>query len=274
MGKNVAHINKYIQFCYGGSCKKKGAEKVIREIRAQLKSEGLYEQFHSMKTLCNGRCEDAPTLIVQPDNIWYKKMTVEKGQELIHKHLKNNQPLEEHILYRPGWNKVNSENERRPAPIPRFAWSNDPELGEIYAAAAEPWEQNLYPMIKDIFGKFYDAARVKFQQNTSFFDLNSPAHIDYKNTHVYLQNQVFSNYLVIGLIKQDTPEETKKARIKKVDIYYKPGNERGIRFQDKEGNTRLLVRDVSADHKLWNQFISIYLERNVNDILPLEKMAD
>ena len=75
MGKNLADVDYSFYHCDGGSCKKAGSENVLRDVRAHLRNNNLWDKTHSIKTRCNGRCEDAPTCIVQPGNYWYKNLT-------------------------------------------------------------------------------------------------------------------------------------------------------------------------------------------------------
>lgn len=74
--KDLTRIDTHLFLCNGGSCKAKGAEESTALIRSILAEYGVAERVHTTKTLCNGRCNDGPIVISQPDGIWFKEITV------------------------------------------------------------------------------------------------------------------------------------------------------------------------------------------------------
>ena len=90
MGKNIANTTHTFLFCDGGSCQKKGSEQVVRTARAYLRNNGLWNTTHTIKTRCNGRCEDAPTCIVSNGDYWYKELTPEKIIPIVKSHIETN----------------------------------------------------------------------------------------------------------------------------------------------------------------------------------------
>jgi (2Fe-2S) ferredoxin len=78
-------INKkyHLLLCNGKSCKLKGAEKVTEVIRETINECKLEEIVHTTKTLCNGECLHAPVVALYPNGIWYEKLNVEIGNQLI-----------------------------------------------------------------------------------------------------------------------------------------------------------------------------------------------
>ncbi len=87
MGKDLTKVNKIIFMCSGATCHKKGSEQTIVALRACIKDKGLTEQVHTIKTLCTGQCESGPMMLVYPDGIWYKEMTVGHAENLVTQHL-------------------------------------------------------------------------------------------------------------------------------------------------------------------------------------------
>ncbi len=49
------------------------------------------------KVDCLRVCERGPILVVWPEGIWYSDVTADKIKEIIHRHIINNQPIEEWI---------------------------------------------------------------------------------------------------------------------------------------------------------------------------------
>ncbi|GAJ39162.1 (2Fe-2S) ferredoxin domain-containing protein [Saccharococcus caldoxylosilyticus] len=96
---NLIGMKHHVLICNGGSCMRKGGEEVTLAIREEIARLELDDIVHTTRTRCNGRCEDACVVIVYPEGIWYKAMNAEKGRELVQKHLRDSQLLEEAMTY-------------------------------------------------------------------------------------------------------------------------------------------------------------------------------
>ena len=129
MGKNLATATTTFFFCDGGSCQKAGSEIVTRNARAYIRNNNLWNKTHTIKTRCNGRCEDAPTCIVQSGNYWYKHLTASKIQEIIESHVNQQKGVTPYLLYQDNWDKVISEKEIKPFKPKGFQHKNDVDLG-------------------------------------------------------------------------------------------------------------------------------------------------
>ncbi|RXZ02175.1 (2Fe-2S) ferredoxin domain-containing protein [Fictibacillus sp. S7] len=107
----LSGVSKHVLICNGVSCSKKGAEDVTTAIREEIKNQGLLKTVHTTKTLCNGRCQDGPTVVVYPDGDWYKEMTKELGRILIDR-IRTNQKLGSSLSYTYDGNQftVNDDN--------------------------------------------------------------------------------------------------------------------------------------------------------------------
>ncbi len=55
--------------------------------------------MHTTKTLCNGRCDDGPIVIVQPDGLWYKHVDPSAARRLVAEHLEGGTPVHAQVLY-------------------------------------------------------------------------------------------------------------------------------------------------------------------------------
>ena len=86
--KDLHKVKKHVLLCNGGSCKKLGAEEVTNAIRASINKEGLQDEIHTTKTLCNGRCNDGPIVIVMPECLWFQKMKIEQAEGFVIRTLK------------------------------------------------------------------------------------------------------------------------------------------------------------------------------------------
>ncbi|MFC3882169.1 ferredoxin [Bacillus songklensis] len=83
MRKISRNFSKHILLCNGKSCIRNGADEVTKAIRDEIHRQQASRDIHTTKTLCNGRCEEGPIIIVYPDDGWYGEMTGEEGRNMI-----------------------------------------------------------------------------------------------------------------------------------------------------------------------------------------------
>ncbi|MCH2176722.1 MAG: NAD(P)H-dependent oxidoreductase subunit E [Lentisphaeria bacterium] len=108
--KDLSLIDHHIFMCKGGSCKKLQSQETIEVLRQEIENAGLKPHVHTTCTLCNGRCEDGPVLIVMPEGIWYKDVTPEVAKRIVKEHLIENNPIKENMLYAYGDQSVCSQS--------------------------------------------------------------------------------------------------------------------------------------------------------------------
>lgn len=88
---------KHIFFC----CNKKandsgcglfGGEVAFNYTRYYLKQNNLWGEgkLRASKSLCLGRCENAPVCVVYPDGVWYSYVDDKDLQQIIDEHLLGN----------------------------------------------------------------------------------------------------------------------------------------------------------------------------------------
>ncbi|WP_459212265.1 (2Fe-2S) ferredoxin domain-containing protein [Aquimarina rhabdastrellae] len=267
MGKDLTKINTTFEFCDGGSCRKAKSELAVREARAYLRNEQLWDTTHSIRTRCNGRCEDAPTWIVQPGNYWYKNVTPEKAEEIVHSHTQNGTPLPEYLLFQKGDEAVRSDNEKTIAPIV-FKEKNDVDFGQALVARASASDQYLYPVFKKLF--------------TTFF----PFTIDHKHQLIHIENHHKVSYadafdvdiigtnlelkLAIGpitkAIEKEVDADVLERKVGVAEVIWTKENSTfvgAIRLKNRKGKhliTFLIPKDNTA---LWEYILSVYLGMDI-----------
>jgi (2Fe-2S) ferredoxin len=106
--KRLQEISHHLFICNGGSCKQKGAEEGIVEIRSAIRQAGLEASVHTTKTFCNGRCNDGPIVISATDGVWFREITKEKVDCLVQEYLVKGILPAELLLYRYGVGFVNA----------------------------------------------------------------------------------------------------------------------------------------------------------------------
>jgi len=98
---NLNGMARLVLMCNGDTCSQHGADEVTVALRRELSAQGLDPLVHTARTRCLGRCEDACTVVVQPDNIWYRDMTPELAVQLVSQHLKRGEPMLEQASFLP-----------------------------------------------------------------------------------------------------------------------------------------------------------------------------
>lgn len=272
MGKDLTKVGKVMYFCAGGPCVKKGAEGLIRETRALLKTEGLYHSTHTVKTLCSGQCEHGPIMAVQPDNSWYRQLDARKCERVVREHILGNQPVTDLALYTGEDNICHADAATLWNPSKRFENRILDGLGQVQVADMDPWEMNLYPFLKDLFVHRYHGLEFKIPAlGMDSFPLEHPASIEYDGIRAEVTSGAKRFSFVIGLCNEMNPEYPflKQLRISEVSFYRTDGNSTGpqklgIVAKSRSGESVLEVRFTDSDGPThlqpWNHFTRIYLD--------------
>ncbi|CAM1343189.1 (2Fe-2S) ferredoxin domain-containing protein [Tenacibaculum amylolyticum] len=279
MGKNIAKATTTFLFCDGGSCKKAKSEMAVREARAHLRNEGLWDTTHSIRTRCNGRCEDAPTWIVQPGNFWYKNLTPEKAVEIIDAHTTTNQPVESYLLYKDGDESLVSDNERTVKPVV-FTEKNDAEYGEVLVARAPASDQFLYPLFKKLF-ETPSQIQVTFP-NQSTQVVTESHKVTYTDTFdIVVSDSEVDLTLAIGPITKTMEKEVAQEIIdRKVGVAEVIWTQKDadyiahIRLKNRKGKFLVLLSIPKSNNALWEYILSIYLSmdsKNPKIVVSLEQ---
>jgi (2Fe-2S) ferredoxin len=100
--KDLTRVDRHGFLCNGSSCSDRGAADSTVALRDEIRACGLDDRAHTTKTLCNGRCDDGPIMIVQPDGIWYKRVDPVTARQIVRTHVRAGVPVESHVLYRWG----------------------------------------------------------------------------------------------------------------------------------------------------------------------------
>lgn len=75
-----------------GSCAEKGAEALYDALRDRVKARGLGSRVMVNRTSCLKHCSQGVTIAVQPDDVWYAKVT-EADLDPICDHLAGGEPV-------------------------------------------------------------------------------------------------------------------------------------------------------------------------------------
>lgn len=87
MSKDFNTPTNIIYVCAGGKCKKKGSKDIGKMFRSMIKELGLKSQVEVVKTNCTDRCDYAPVVCLQPENLWLKHTTEKQAREAFEAHV-------------------------------------------------------------------------------------------------------------------------------------------------------------------------------------------
>jgi (2Fe-2S) ferredoxin len=108
--KDLINTKKCLFICNGGCCMKKDAEEITLAIRKCIKEMGLDDDYHTVRTKCIGRCDDAPVAMLSPDNIWLQQIDAENCKLIIEQIEKQKISESDYFLYKMGENSINSNS--------------------------------------------------------------------------------------------------------------------------------------------------------------------
>ncbi len=72
-----------VTICSGTGCHAYGCEKVTEAFRAELKDQGLEGKADIRTTGCHGFCEKGPVVVINPQKIFYQRVTPEDTAEIV-----------------------------------------------------------------------------------------------------------------------------------------------------------------------------------------------
>lgn len=259
MGKNIANTTHTFFFCDGGSCQKAGSDQVIRTARAYLRNNDLWDTTHTIKTRCNGRCEDAPTCIVHPGEFWHKELTPEKIIPMVKRHLQNKPPEATALLYQKGWKTLSSPKERTPIKPKPFELKNDSNLGACLITQGFSSDQYLYPLFlyllenpQGVVLHMADKKPIPFEEITA---------VTYTKAYT-LELDTPTDCMAFTIAA--VPKENKALQLSKITktsyFYQKETQQPGIRFQNKFGEILGQIEFDTLENKAWEYCTKIQLQ--------------
>lgn len=97
----MKRFNKHIFVCENkrpnedprGCCADKGSKMIREVIKNRLKEIGLGSTVRANAAGCLDACEHGVTVVIYPEQIWYGGVTEDDVEEIIQKHIVNNQPV-------------------------------------------------------------------------------------------------------------------------------------------------------------------------------------
>ncbi|MBN1849343.1 MAG: NADH-quinone oxidoreductase subunit NuoF [Deltaproteobacteria bacterium] len=103
--------------CSSTACRASGSLEVKDTLEKELARQGLQQEIRIVETGCNGFCAQGPVMVVQPEGIFYQKLTAKDIPDLVEEHFLKGCPVERLFYKEP----VSAEAIPRMHDIPFFA---------------------------------------------------------------------------------------------------------------------------------------------------------
>ncbi|HBO84811.1 MAG: hypothetical protein A2073_00075 [Deltaproteobacteria bacterium GWC2_42_11] len=93
----------------GKHCLAKGSEEILKTLREKLDEHNLKGEIKTSKGGCLSVCKETepkgemcPAIVIYPEGVWYKNVTLNDVDEIVEKHLKKGEFVERLLHYRMG----------------------------------------------------------------------------------------------------------------------------------------------------------------------------
>jgi len=83
-----------------GCCKSKNSSKFLQRLKELIKEAGLAYTVRANSSGCLGQCSQGACIVVYPEGIWYRGVTVEDADEIFLEHIQQGRPVKRLILIR------------------------------------------------------------------------------------------------------------------------------------------------------------------------------
>jgi NADH:ubiquinone oxidoreductase subunit F (NADH-binding)/(2Fe-2S) ferredoxin/NAD-dependent dihydropyrimidine dehydrogenase PreA subunit len=96
--KNKNNSSITVTICGGTGCQASESTNVVNALQTELTSKGLDESVKVRITGCHGFCEQGPIMVIDPDNIFYCRVSPDDISEIVSKTIQQGHIIE-HLLY-------------------------------------------------------------------------------------------------------------------------------------------------------------------------------
>ena len=96
--REYENYNAALMICTGTACVANKSFDLVTALNEELENRNLSDEYLVVPTGCNGYCAQGPIMVVQPEGIFYEKLTRSDIPEIIEKHLLGGEPVQR-LLY-------------------------------------------------------------------------------------------------------------------------------------------------------------------------------
>jgi len=87
------------------SCVRAGNEDLLPYLQESIMSKNLFQAVSVIPTGCLNRCQFGPVMIIEPGSCMYVDLTKEKIDEIIQKHILNDEVIKEYLIPNEYWDE-------------------------------------------------------------------------------------------------------------------------------------------------------------------------
>ncbi len=136
----MTKVRTQLMLCSGTGCQANKAIPFRDALQQELERRGLAEEVKIIETGCNGFCAVGPVMLVQPEGIYYQKLTPEVVPHLVEEHFLKGRPVKKLFYVEPASKETIPRMEQIPFFAKQMFWvmrnkgAIDPEVIDEYIA--------------------------------------------------------------------------------------------------------------------------------------------
>ncbi len=100
VGTGPGGYRMHLMLCAGTGCVSSGSYEIKEALEQELEKRGLSHEVAVVMTGCNGFCAQGPVMVVQPDEIFYQRLSVKDVPHLVEEHMLKGRPVQK-LMYTP-----------------------------------------------------------------------------------------------------------------------------------------------------------------------------
>ncbi len=84
---------KQVAVCQASKCRKRGSQALAKLLDQEIAAQGLECRVETKRGGCNSLCDQGPSMVVQPDRVWYAELSPEAIRRVVSEHLSGGEPV-------------------------------------------------------------------------------------------------------------------------------------------------------------------------------------
>jgi NADH:ubiquinone oxidoreductase subunit F (NADH-binding)/(2Fe-2S) ferredoxin/NAD-dependent dihydropyrimidine dehydrogenase PreA subunit len=136
----MSNVRTQLMLCSGTGCQASRSIPFRDALQKELERQGLLEEIKIIETGCNGFCAVGPVMLVQPEGIFYQRLTPEIVPHLVEEHFLKGRPVKKLFYVEPASKKTIPKMNEIPFFANQMFWVMrnkgviDPEVIDEYIA--------------------------------------------------------------------------------------------------------------------------------------------
>ena len=81
-----------------GDCTRRGGKALLDALRGEIFERGWQKRIKVTKVQCLGPCVEGPNMVIYPEGVWYRGVSVEDVKTILTEHIENDTVIERLLL--------------------------------------------------------------------------------------------------------------------------------------------------------------------------------